>query len=74
MRNVANLRALAVATQHLVKTNAPDLPHYQAVAQALAQVMTDDLGIPCTLVLRANAKDITGAALSGLEHVGKEGE
>lgn len=74
MRNVAHLRALSAATHHLVKTNAPDLPDYQAVAQALAQVMTDDLGIACSLVMRANAKDITRAALSGLEHVGKESE
>lgn len=58
MSRVTNRRALMVAAQHLVKTNAPDLADYEAVAQALAQIMTDDSGVTIKVVLRASAADV----------------
>lgn len=61
MSAISNRRALLEATQRLVKMSAPDLDDYKAVAQALAQVITDDAGVPIKVVLRASATDIDRA-------------
>lgn len=63
MSAVANRRALMDAVQRLIKTNAPDIDDYHAVTHALAQVMTDDVGVECTLVLRVNALGLAEAAI-----------
>ncbi len=49
---IANKRALSEAVHSLVKTNAPDLPHIEAASNALAQVLSDMLGVDVTLVMR----------------------
>ena len=52
MSAIANRRKLAEAAQALVKTNRPEMAHYEAVATALAQVFTDDTCINCQCILR----------------------
>jgi hypothetical protein len=61
MSGIVNRRVLMEAAQRLVKANAPDLEDYMAVSNALAQVMTDDMGVPCRLVLRVSQQDIERA-------------
>ena len=49
MSTVANRRALAVATQKIVKSNALMPEDFAAACSALAQVFTDTYGAPCEI-------------------------
>lgn len=51
-------RELLVAAQALVKAREPELSHFEAVTQALAQILTDELTIQCKVVLKCGAHDL----------------
>lgn len=56
--SAANRRKLLEAADALAKTSQPDIEHYRAVAQSLAQVMTDDIGVECTVSVKMPANQL----------------
>lgn len=52
MSRIVHRRDLMAAARELAKTNAPTEAHYAAVANALAQVFTDDTEIDCQCVIK----------------------
>lgn len=58
MSNAANRRALAEATQALVKTNQPTTAHYEAICSALEKIAAQDFGIPIKVVMQADFSNV----------------
>lgn len=57
-RGIIARRELLIATNRLVNAREPELEHFTAVTQALAQILTDELTIECKVVLKCGAHDL----------------
>lgn len=59
--NIAIRRRFILAAQVLANTSNPKLEHYKAVTDALADLATENTGVPCTVAIQCNAKDLAKA-------------
>jgi hypothetical protein len=61
MSDIANRRVFLERANMLVKKSQPTLEDLSAVADALAQVMTDILGADCQIICKVDAKALKAA-------------
>lgn len=61
MNLVVNRALLMRAAQRVATQRQSDLPEFDAIATALAQVITDQTGIRCEVAIRFNAQDAAQA-------------
>jgi hypothetical protein len=66
MSEIANKRALLESANALVKTNEPTIEQLSAVADALARVASDIIGVECKALLRVRR----GAVEAAIERIG----
>lgn len=56
MSDIANRRKFLERANALVKKSSPDLHDLSAVCEALADAMTDIIGVTCRIVCKIDAK------------------
>lgn len=65
MSSIANKRKLMAATQAFIKKSAPEAGDFKAVCDCLAQVISDEIGADCKLVLKVSLPDAVRKATGG---------